>query len=69
MSRGKGGIMKRPVLNEIPLSEVKCQASIIITMSPGQWDGLLASSYEAGFVLLELDENERPIRAYRRKDQ
>lgn len=45
------------------------KASVNITMSTGQWDGFLEAAYEAGFNLIELDENERPIRAYRRKDQ
>lgn len=35
-----------------------------ITMSVGQWDGLLESAYENGFVLLELDQNEKPVKAY-----
>lgn len=38
----------------------------VVTMSEGQWDGLLASAYAAGFVLLELDEHEHPVRAYRK---
>ena len=36
-------------------------------MSIGQWDGLLEAAYDAGAVLLELDDNENPIKAYRRK--
>jgi hypothetical protein len=35
-------------------------------MSVGQWDMLLAVAYDLGFVLLELDGDERPVRAYRR---
>jgi hypothetical protein len=38
----------------------------IITMGVGQWDVLLAASYEQGWILLELDANEYPVRAYRR---
>jgi hypothetical protein len=41
-------------------------ADVVITMSVGQWDGLLSAAYAGGCVLLELDENEEPIRAYQR---
>ena len=37
-----------------------------MTMSEGQWDGLLAAAYEHGWILLELDADERPMRAYRK---
>ncbi len=37
-----------------------------ITMSPGQWDGILASAYDNGFTLLVIDKNEKPVKAYRR---
>ena len=36
-------------------------------MSAGQWMGCLLGAYEAGFVLLELDAHERPVRAYQRE--
>jgi len=35
-------------------------------MGIGQWDALLARAYEDGWTLLELDENEVPVRAYRK---
>jgi hypothetical protein len=35
-------------------------------MTEGQWDGLLSAAYDNGWVLLELDENEVPVRAYRK---
>jgi hypothetical protein len=57
--------IKRPVLNEIPLAGIMLKPSVIVTMSIGQWDGLLAAAYDHGAVLLELDDNETPIRAYR----
>jgi hypothetical protein len=63
--------MKRPVLNEISL--VETMESIVagkplayMTMSRGQWDGLLHAAYQAGWTLLEVDGDEIPIRAYRR---
>jgi hypothetical protein len=59
--------MKRPVLNETALGGITLERGVIITMSIGQWDGLLAAAYDHGAVLLELDDDEKPIRAYRRK--
>ena len=61
--------MTRPDLHQIPLATaVPLRAGeVTITMSAGQWDGLLAGAYEAGFVLLELDAHERPVRAYQRE--
>jgi hypothetical protein len=40
--------------------------TLTVTMSAGQWDALLAAAYEAGATLLEVDDHEQPIRAYRR---
>jgi hypothetical protein len=37
-------------------------------MSRGQWDTLLQAAYDVGFVLVELDDDERPVKAYRRPD-
>ena len=42
------------------------QQGLMITMSSGQWDALLAAAYEQGWILLELDDDERPVRAYRK---
>jgi hypothetical protein len=58
--------MTRPTLNRIELSDVRIEAgNVIITMSPGQWDALLAEGYRRGYTLLELDDNENPAVAYR----
>ncbi len=38
----------------------------VMTMTVDQWDGLLSAAYTAGFILLELDATDRPVRAYRR---
>jgi hypothetical protein len=54
-------------LQPFPLAEVLLRSARIVTMSRGQWDGLLADAYERGWILLELDENEKPIRAYRKQ--
>lgn len=63
--------MKRPVLNEIPLDPVmqdllNAKPCVVITMSLKQWDALLQTAYNEGRTLLELDDNEIPVRAYRR---
>lgn len=63
--------MKRPNLNEVPLSSTMLgtgKPSVNVTMSLGQWDDFLQVAYDAGYNLLELDDNEKPVRAYR-KDQ
>lgn len=53
-------------LNEVPLSEINfLKPGVIITMSTGQWDAFLETGYEHGFTLVELDENENPIKVYR----
>ena len=57
----------RPRLHEIPVPDGGDLAGkLIFTMSIGQWDGLLHGAYDAGATLLELDANERVVRAYRR---
>ena len=40
--------------------------ALMITMSVGQWDTTLATAYDLGWILLELDEHEMPVRAYRK---
>jgi hypothetical protein len=55
------------VLNEIPIGGIMAKPQVVVTMSTGQWDGLLAAAYDSGAVLLEVDEHERPIKAYQRK--
>jgi hypothetical protein len=58
---------RRPRLAEVPLASVwppqhpRCYA----TMSIGQWDSTLQAAYDLGYVLLELDDDERVLRAYR----
>jgi len=58
----------RPQLRQIPLSEALPlrPGRLTITLSEGQWDALLAACYEGGDILLELDENERPVAAYQK---
>ena len=57
----------RPKLHRIPLASLRLDpGTVTITMSVGQWDGLLATLYENGATLLELDAMEQPVAAYRR---
>jgi hypothetical protein len=60
--------MERPNLKEIELENVGLfkPGLITITMSQGQWDGLLSAAYDSGHTLLELDDNEIPVAAYRK---
>lgn len=58
--------MKRPILNEIPLSSVKIErGSLLITIDPGAWDMMIKCCYNQGFVVLEI-EDEKPVRAYQK---
>lgn len=62
--------MTRPKLRQIPLSTVDLlrPGALTVTMSTDQWDGLLSAMYRAGAVLLELDDDERPVAAYQHPD-
>ena len=55
-------------LRPIPLESAFDKPGCVITMSPGQWDGLLSAAYERGWVLIEIDEHEQPVRAYQRAE-
>jgi hypothetical protein len=63
-------LMKRPILNRVSLKDtlegIGKHKTAIITMSVGQWDGLLKSSYDRNMILLELNDDEMPVAAYRR---
>ena len=59
----------RPALRRVPLADVLPLGSrpvAVVTMSIGQWDALLQTSYDGGFLLLELDDRERPVAAYQK---
>lgn len=61
--------MKRPPLREIPLSEVlpiPIYPEVVITMSRQQWDKFLENAYKNNCILLELDHNEKPLKAYQK---
>ena len=63
--------MKRD-LRPFPLAEAMAAllggspSALIITMSIGQWDAALRAAYAQGWILLELDDDERPVAAYRK---
>ena len=60
--------MNRPELNEIPLDDALAfwSGRTYMTMSVGQWDALLQLVYDDDWILLELDPDETPVRAYRK---
>jgi hypothetical protein len=56
-------------LRPIPLADALSfveRRECVITMSVGQWDNTLSAAYQAGWILLELDDNEVPVRAYQK---
>lgn len=63
--------MKRPKLNPVPLPNPFPQPGAkCITMSPGQWDGLLQAAYEMHWMLFEVEEvdgEEKIVRAFKRQ--
>ena len=63
--------MKQPILNEIPSEQainhiLEGTAGLTVTMAPGQWDSLLEAAYDMGAILLEIDEHDKPVKAYRK---
>ena len=52
-------------LSPFPLTDALKQPRVM-TMAIGQWDAMLAAAYEQGWVLLEVDANDVPVRAYRK---
>ena len=58
--------MIRPKLNKVPFPDYK-KPELIITCNIGQWDILLDDGYKQGATILELDDNENPIAAYKKE--
>ena len=58
-----------PRLAQVPLASVwpprPDEGHCFATMSIGQWDTMLQAAYDVGFTLLELDDEENIVRAYR----
>ena len=72
--KNKEGVkMKRPKLKMMDLKKAieemlgGGKPCCSITMSTGQWDNLLQISYDHGWILLEVNENEIPVAAYRKE--
>lgn len=60
--------MSRPELRKIPMPEmIGRPGTVTVTIGVGEWDSLLADCYNAGFLLLELDDNEHPVAAYQKE--
>jgi hypothetical protein len=61
--------LRRPLLRGIPLKAAwpPRPGNVTVTMSRDQWDTMLAVAYDLGFILLELDDDERPVAAYCRQ--
>lgn len=64
--------MKRPTLNKVSLDDVingllGGKPSVTVTMNQGQWDKFLQAAYDAGDYLIEVDDCETPVRAYRKR--
>jgi hypothetical protein len=56
----------RPVLREIPLSDVKVGPGVtLITIDVDAWDAMIADVYKDGGILLEIVD-EKPVRAFRK---
>ena len=64
--------MRRDRLNKLDLYNTMQRLAnsepglCLITMSIGQWDNILYNAYNASWVLLELDANEKPVAAYQK---
>jgi hypothetical protein len=62
--------LARPRLREVPLEDVLPvrRGLAYVTLLADQWDGTLASAYSAGWVLLQLGDDEKPVKAHQRQD-
>lgn len=58
-----------PVADAMKALSGRLSHAIVITMAVGQWDATLAAAYARGWILLELDDRERPTRAYRKEPE
>lgn len=61
--------MKKLKLHEKNLKEALTgmmtgSGGLFVTMSTGQWSALLDEAYRRGATLIELDDDERPVKAY-----
>lgn len=58
-------------LRPVSLAEVlpPRPGALYMTMGEAQWDDALAAAYRAGWVLLEVDQHERVVRAFQRASE
>lgn len=61
--------VNRPIMEQIPIGDAipPKPGTVLLTVSVGQWSALHGEAYRRGHTLLELDENERPVAAYRKR--
>jgi hypothetical protein len=57
----------RPPLRRLP-PQSEVEPGLWLTMRQGEWNVLLKVAYEMGAVLLELDDNGKPVAAYQRPE-
>lgn len=57
--------MKRPFLNEIPLTIAR-SGGLNILVGPGEWDAELQDAYNTGHTLIVFGPNELAVKAYRK---
>lgn len=64
-------VRQRHRLREIDLASVwpPRRGVCYITFTSNQWDALLSAAYATGFVLIEMNDAEQPVRAYQRASQ
>ena len=65
---GSIATLNRPPIRRIALASVwpPLPGEVYLTMSPSQWDATLAAAYDADCILVEVDDDERPVAAYQR---
>lgn len=62
-------MLRPPTLRQIRIPpRVWTPGKCTITMARGQWDSFLEDAYAEGWILLELDENEKPTRAFQQAE-
>ena len=72
LGEGRGQMPSARDLHPCPLDEALKAVSggiprvRVMTMGTAQWDGLLSAAYAAGWILLEMNADEVPVRAYRK---
>jgi hypothetical protein len=60
--------MIRPLLNEVSLDKVMAIKGphVTVNVDQGEWDWVRQSFYDQGLIIVELDEDETPVKAYQK---